>query len=1001
MFKIEQKKKKIQDLIFSQLDSKEIAEKLIEKLLARPYLYKKPFESGRYIFHYLVLEKKFHILKEVLAHESLRSFASKVDGNGQTILHYMAMKDRDCEAEITLITTHLPEILNLQDINGETALHLAVENQRIGTVCLLVKNNQLNRLIRNKRGQMPLDLAGKSEELQKALMFVEPSQLARSLSSNTVFFSGKISETFPSFSSRKLKEVSSSEMITKPELRVTTDSKIIKLHLNLFNVYQSEGVSDEFFNVLQEGLYLSYQKNDLTSELKELFFSYPEIRTFTHSVLSPFVGTKYLQFNLNKKVLLENLNYLLIRYGVLGTQSPIEKPNFKEIDPDLEEDFIEIIWMITAGYNSKIHRQFDFELLTHSSVGLLNLYGFEKIINCFTVLYPYLDDFQKLVANFITFQLLDNMTQADLDRDFVPEIVLDTFLRWNISPDHGLSQGQEINQIFFSLITVNNNFYEQPLLKNYRILTQCLCDPSLDSQNASFDSLVNNALDKTSGKRDVEVELIANEIRTLSVSFYQNVTLHEFNFIVDSQSAKIAPHIVLIRNYFNRLNNYFLKKILLQPEKNVTNVLKFLLELAQALCPLYEENYPDLNHLMVISGVLNNSSIMRLKNHLAELSENEKEIIHELETMVSFKNFKWMREIQRTHRSTLPFLGMFTKDLTFAQENQNQLDRIQVNGDILLKIKEVKDMVHIKLSRHETDLPILLQRYKELNEHVLYRLSLRIKPNKEVFDLSHTTRKPLLALTNLNDNFLKNNVIPSLKYREQLYLPTQLAPRLLIWFKGQVDSLIDHMFYCEISENHTKKRSKDNLLCNPPIFGQTFLKIKQIEKQANQLKKSIYRKSTYALDLTQLERDPLTLLDDLYCNYLLKGVIPPIRFNETIYLPINVVTQLNVWLRRHLRFLDPRSKDKRDALAKSFLTLSSTLHFLLEENHNSFFPDFELEKLNPVYLMNGINEIKALLKQLKPTLEKGPSRIQTQSAFFKTESPDSNPHTPIPYSYSG
>ena len=267
----------------------------------------------------------------------------------------------------------------------------------------------------------------------------------------------------------------------------------------------------------------------------------------------------------------------------------------------------------------------------------------------------------------------------------------------------------------------------------------------------------------------------------LTITFYRNASIDEFKS--GSWLKDGAPHVTAFTHAFNKLSAYFIEKILSQPLNNAINGLQFLLELAQALCPLDQEGYPDLNHLMLISSILNNINISRVNSAFKELSSKEQKLIEEINRLVcQEKNSKFMREVYGAYRTALPFLGGLLTSITFAHDGNenNTLLRMEAVGSVLKNLMEIKLLINFRITNPQTDLPAFIAGYVEPKEEQLYNASLRHHPRKrDVIDLDSITNNFTQLLDELEQNYLNNNILPRVLFKETLYPPSQLACKLM------------------------------------------------------------------------------------------------------------------------------------------------------------------------------------------------------------------------------
>ena len=110
----------------------------------------------------------------------------------------------------------------------------------------------------------------------------------------------------------------------------------------------------------------------------------------------------------------------------------------------------------------------------------------------------------------------------------------------------------KINDELQDLVNAHNNSI---LLKNYLFIKTLNDAPFFQEKKYSFNRLVNTALQKKSTERQEEFTVLCQELKNLSILFYQHVKLGEF--IEESwrkeNKNEVSPTIVRQTEYFSRL----------------------------------------------------------------------------------------------------------------------------------------------------------------------------------------------------------------------------------------------------------------------------------------------------------------------------------------------------------------------------------------------------------------------------------------------------------------
>ncbi|WP_454782210.1 RasGEF domain-containing protein [Legionella sp. WA2022007384] len=815
------KTKKIQNLISTENDQAAILKKLDLWFSKDRQLIEKTYILGRNVFHLLVLKNKTKVLDILLSDEHRKAVAQRPDRLGNTLLHFAIRNGEENQETLNIVLKHFPDMVNSQNSNGNTPLHEAVLFDQLWAVNILLKHKQTKRSIKNANKKTAPELAVANPAIRQAILNIDLSKiqlldLRKRPSSPDSSSLNSFQVSFPLMSSRsassyrlvspdsggsssptyKLQEINSQALNFEPMEeqggRGGLDRKPVgpySLTPYLKSLLAAHQAKDSSYQILFERVVKLFCKYHINEALDLSEFSADTVQEVLLNILSSsysVVNAQYKQIQNRNFKLFSDFSSLLLGNNLM-------LPKQKEIEVSKKISLTNTLKLLTACKETPDSiREFDFERVAHRTLGLLSSYDLVTILINLRKLYKNFDYHQKLVANYVVWQLFTYQCIEGISSDPMVFLQMESFFKCNVDEEMGLGLlGMQINSLFEALIENNSEVFNDPVLSNYQIITQRLAEYEVAQE--SFDQLVDQALDLKKGEREHEVKQIAQEMRLLTISFYQNVLIKEFGTDwVKAGAKKNAPHIDDLTQFFNKLSAYFEKKILSQTSANIKNALQFMLELAHELCLLDGEKYPDLNHLMLICSVFNNTNILRLTNSFELLSSKERKTLIELEQMVSKEgNSKWMREVYRLYRTTLPFLGVILTDVTFAKDgNHYPLGRFEAVGAILMRVLELKTLLNHKFSRNITDLRVLLNNSFEANEDDLYLASLRIQLRKtDVINLDDPSRDCQSILDDLNQNFLNNNLLPAVLFKGQLHPPIQLANRLISYVSSYIKNL--------------------------------------------------------------------------------------------------------------------------------------------------------------------------------------------------------------------
>lgn len=859
-------KEEIIALLSTENTQETIAEQLLAWIKQDPAFFSTArFIHGRTLFHFLLAKQLTRVIEILLTYKELLDLARKPDRNGLTILHDVARKKQDNPALLKHLMDSLPELLNTQDINGETPLHLAVKNNHIDNVRDLVRDTRVNRLLKNHKKKTASDLT-RSWELRDALTFVDLTQISVPELCRTggdlATSARELEEKFPLLSTRSQTTASSSSAhspSTSPRSVSFTDANEsssssealydedrVEALKRLAERYANSGSTQDYNQLTLKFCSLCHTV-DLGKEpsIKESILSFPGNISLPGDVcklLAPVIKAQIDDEQIHKQNALTDFIKLLICNGLMAELPPMPAPDFTSFTEG-RKDLLEILWLITAGQDpKKSGYSINFEQLNHCALGLQNLGSLDEILIHLGLLYAHFDNKQKMVANYLVWQLASYNQPSFIEHEHQDSLQISDFKEFNINPHIGLGVlGKDINELIGKLMNNNTGRFNLVLLKNWQELQQWTGHVSFDRVRYSFTHLIDTALSCTGDDQKRLVTLIANELKMHSKTFYQKASAKHYG----SQGTETAQLISSQSRYFNQLSNYFSTKLLLQPADTITNTLRLLVLLARELYRIDADEHPDLNHLMLILGVLNHTDVSRLDTFFKQLSQEEQQVIGELNRLTTEANCKWMRQTYATYSATLPFLGRILTDYTLAKEgNNNPLHQAEVIGKILLPLVKLNNILQFSPVNHLSDLPTCFNEYSMIPRKKLRYASYRIQPSRlNVIELPEQTGLVLSTLTLLTENYLNNGIIPSIKMQGNPWPAAQIIDILMLWFtrmlssgscdkkiltvpfKQTMNQLIDVIFQYEHA-NHPKIPGKINRLY---IMSQ----ISQLEKSVS------------------------------------------------------------------------------------------------------------------------------------------------------------------------
>eukprot|EP01125_Pyxidicula_operculata_P002253 TRINITY_DN1215_c0_g1_i1.p1 TRINITY_DN1215_c0_g1~~TRINITY_DN1215_c0_g1_i1.p1 ORF type:complete len:1173 (-),score=256.14 TRINITY_DN1215_c0_g1_i1:206-3724(-) len=165
---------------------------------------------------------------------------------------------------------------------------------------------------------------------------------------------------------------------------------------------------------------------------------------------------------------------------------------------------------------------------------------------------------------------------------------------------------------------------------------------------------------------------IAEQMTCHDMEIYLRISYRELMDLkwTKDESKYLSPNVVALMSRANQISFWIASVLLLQQKvADRTKMLSKIINLARYLADL--KNY---NSLMGVLTGLNMASISRLKFTFNALSKKSTE---ELKRMNQFQEpsggFKYLRTMMKMNGATIPYLGLYLKDLMLMDENSNYI----------------------------------------------------------------------------------------------------------------------------------------------------------------------------------------------------------------------------------------------------------------------------------------------------------------------------------------
>ena len=165
------------------------------------------------------------------------------------------------------------------------------------------------------------------------------------------------------------------------------------------------------------------------------------------------------------------------------------------------------------------------------------------------------------------------------------------------------------------------------------------------------------------------LDIIINDLRALSMRFFQKVPIREFYGMAWEKEDKMraTPCIYQNAQTSNALSYYFTDLIISRKTAAQRGeIITALVEIAARLVQADQSIGPDIFTTLAIVAALNMNFITRLKLSFACLDEKVLKKLKDLETVVdSNSNYKFLRALQSQYAQPLPHLSILLRDKNF------------------------------------------------------------------------------------------------------------------------------------------------------------------------------------------------------------------------------------------------------------------------------------------------------------------------------------------------
>eukprot|EP01094_Clydonella_sp_ATCC50884_P017153 TRINITY_DN2930_c0_g1_i4.p1 TRINITY_DN2930_c0_g1~~TRINITY_DN2930_c0_g1_i4.p1 ORF type:complete len:663 (-),score=176.22 TRINITY_DN2930_c0_g1_i4:230-2110(-) len=233
---------------------------------------------------------------------------------------------------------------------------------------------------------------------------------------------------------------------------------------------------------------------------------------------------------------------------------------------------------------------------------------------------------------------------------------------------------------------------------------------------------------------DIDPEEVARQLSLADFEIYHTIRPSELLGQAWSKpkTKHKSPNVLKFISRFNNLSTWVATSIIKVPKvKARTKLMARMIKIAEHLRALN-----NFNGCMAILSGLNQASVHRLRWTRKELPPRSVQTLAELEETLSSNNaFKVYREVlASTNPPCIPYLGVYLTDLTFIDENPNNLNGLvnffkrRLIYNVISRVQQYQDTFYNL--QPVWQIQRLLLKLPTLDEDTMHRLSLKREPRK-------------------------------------------------------------------------------------------------------------------------------------------------------------------------------------------------------------------------------------------------------------------------------
>lgn len=416
---------------------------------------------------------------------------------------------------------------------------------------------------------------------------------------------------------------------------------------------------------------------------------------------------------------------------------------------------VKFIYSVCSGEHPSHTRQFDVHYVNQATLGLLDQFRPEEILEMHCALIPKLNITQKLIGLY----MLKQMLIFNIEFNYELSIEFERNLKGHLDKFYD----SNLTNALLNLHLHIKNLRHHVIINNYQALCYLgMIHPS--PRKKAIYEYINDVIKQKDADIEKSAQYLSNEFRVVILQAIKNADLKEFRGKVWSLENKLrhrdSPHYLILESRINAITQIVTKLFRDQDSKQLkANILKLFTYTAKACLSSCSEMDTDCNAAQAIYFGLALLTEQEIADALALL---DKKTNHIYNNFVDFMNPKANSKHQRSLLASTPFklpqIGLYSKDKTGMMEMQNTID-IALVGKINWPFVECQRKAKQRLMQGNTDLDFqlfVLNKPAVLLEKVLNTVTEdKQKSNKKsprVTESKGDNAKTILNVQGMNDS---------------------------------------------------------------------------------------------------------------------------------------------------------------------------------------------------------------------------------------------------------